>query len=973
MRILRSLSIVTTLFLTCGLPSQAQTSADVIVYGSTPGGFCAAIAAAREGASVILLEPTQHIGGMNTGGLSFNDSDQMYRDKLMGLFHEWCLRIQQDYEGRGVDLPFDVTIKDLSVWSFEPHVAMRVTLDMLDEAGVTVLTGRYLQSVTKSGPTIMSIVTSNGTYTGSVFIDGSYEGDLMAATGVSWTIGREGKSDFNESYAGKRYPKSTMNINGFDDEGNPLPLITHAGKGDSDAGDNEIMTYSFRIPMTTDPGNKVTMPAPENYDPARFELVRRYIAQHGSGGVTFSRLYMPGNKVDANNAIGSQFSIGLVGGGTGWATADEAGRAEIFEAHKQYTLEFLYFLSNDPIFSASQRASIAQWGLCADEFPDTGHWPPQLYVRESRRMQGLYIMDQNDIIGNPFKTDPIAVGSFPLDSHDCRRVIEPDGTVVNEGTIFPVKEPGVRRGFPYQIPYRSILPHAAECDNLLVPVALSCTHVAISSIRIEATWMVTGQSAGIAAAMAAAQGIGVQALPYADLEPRLLAQGQVLTLPDAYLPPEPLGGIVLDDVDAELAGTWMESTTLSPYIGSGYRYTGASGTPNDGSATATFRFTAPEEGIYQINMAYTADASRATNVPVSVSSGPHLNEFLVDQTIGIPDGSVVREIGTVQLVADQESVITVGTTGTTGFVIVDAIQLVLDGDSFGTPGGSIQFQEGVAPTAGYTHGAVMIRSRADNNNDDTNQDGNPLFVGLAESDGEIIRALLEFDISAIPSGSVIRYVTLDLTTLSSSPGINNVGAPGALTTFNVYAFPYEIDETTATWNAPGGGAPAGGGALSNPLSSASLDVEVMGQVITFENTPAFSSSVGAALADDGFLRLIIANDDESNIGTHDFARFESDDSTTPSARPLLIVGLGNDAIKMTAFDFSPELKEITLGWNSSPGKTYRIAYSFDLIDWSGVLAESILPDAGQTTTVVIDFTGTELESATRVFCRVEEE
>ncbi len=655
--------------------AHSQTSADVVVYGSTPGGFCAAIAAAREGASVILLEPTQHVGGMNTGGLSFSDSNQMYRETLMGLFHEWHLRIQQDYESRGIALPYDVNIKDQSRWSYEPHVASRVTHAMLSEAGVTVLTGRYLESVTKIGPRITDAVTKDGTFTGRVFIDGSYEGDLMAAAGVSWTIGREGKAEFNEPRAGKRYPKGMMNIDGLDADGDPLPFITTTDGGDEDAGDDNIMTYSFRLSLTNDPAKRIPMPTPTDYDPARFELMRRYV-QAGGNSIGFDRYGVPGDKVDGNNSIGRQFSLGLVGGAKDWATADEAGRAAIFEEHKQYTLEFLHFLSHDPVFSQSQRDSNARWGLCADEFPGSGHWPPQLYVRESRRMQGMYVLTENDIIDNPAKEDPIMISSFPIDSHDCQRIAYPDGGVRNEGTIFPVREPGnTGRGYPYQVPYRAILPRPTECDNLLVPVALSCTHVAMSSLRIEATWMLIGQSAGIAAAMAADRDVAVQSLPYQDLKLRLLAHGQVLTLPEAY---QPLEGTVLDDSDAILEGTWNTSTNFSPFVGEGYRYTGSAYTPNDGSATATFRFTAPEAGIYQLNMAYSPHETRATEVPLNVTSGPHVIDFSIDQTEALPPGSVVREIGTVELVADQESTITVGSTGTTGFVILDAIQLIFE-------------------------------------------------------------------------------------------------------------------------------------------------------------------------------------------------------------------------------------------------------------------------------------------------------
>ena len=654
------------------LTAKAQTSADVIVYGSTPGGFCAAIAAAREGASVILLEPTDHVGGMNTGGLCFSDSDQMYRERLMGLFHEWHLRIQEDYKSRGITLPYDVNVKNQAIWSYEAHVARRVTDSMLAEAGVTVLTERYLQSVTKTGPRITGIVTGNGTFTGRVFIDGSYEGDLMAAAGVSWRIDRESRAEYGESYAGRQYPKRLMNINGFDDEGNPLPLVTAVDRGPDEIGDDELMVYSYRIPMTRNAANRVAMPPPENYDPARFELIRRYVERHGEGSVNFSYLPVPNDKIDANNAIGSQFSIGLVGGAKGWAEADQAGRAAILEAHKQYTLEFIHFMKTDPVFSQSKRDEIAGWGLCADEFADNNHFPPQLYVRASRRMEGVHVMTQSDILDDIVKPDPIMVASFPIDSHDCRRIAITGGGVINEGTIFPVRQ-SKRIGYPYHVPYRAILPQQAECENLLVPVALSSTHVAISSLRIEATWMLIGQSAGIAAALAADQNVTVHNLPYADLKPRLEAQDQVLTLPESF---RPLTGIVLDDPDAELAGTWMSSKRFTPYVGEGYRYAGAAGTPGDGTASATFRFIAPQAGTYRFNMAYTPDASRATNVPVSFSSGPHLTNFSIDQTVARPPGATVRGIGTVQLVADRETVVTVGTAGTNGFVILDAIQLV---------------------------------------------------------------------------------------------------------------------------------------------------------------------------------------------------------------------------------------------------------------------------------------------------------
>ena len=530
--LIRRFVIITTLLMVISSEGFAATEADVIVYGSTPSGFCAAIAAAREGVSVILLEPTDHDGAMNTGGLSHCDSNQMVRDTVMGLFHEWHTRVVKDYTDRGLKAPYNPAVKDQSRWTFEPHVAMRVTRQMLVEAGVTVLTGRYLKAVTKNGPRITSLVTKNGTFQAKVFVDGTYEGDLMAAAGVDWTIGREGRAEYDEPLAGKQYTKKKMNINGFDDEGNLLPLLTTADSGSKEAGDKNIMTYSFRLCLTTDPKNRVAMPKPDSYNPARFEIIRRYLKSGAnSNQVGFDLYPLPGGKLDGNNSIGRQFSIGLVGGGNDWHTADEAGRKKIWEEHKQYTLEFYHFLMTDPAVPKAVRNKYVGLGLCKDEFVSYGHFSPALYVRESRRMKGLHVISQNDILDAPTKDDPIAISSFPIDSHDCQRIALKGGGVINEGTIFPVRKKNPKQGYAYHVPYRSILPRPELCDNLLVPVALSCTHVGISSLRIEGAWMVIGQGAGVAAALSAKEGVSVQALPYAKLRERLLAQGQVLDLP----------------------------------------------------------------------------------------------------------------------------------------------------------------------------------------------------------------------------------------------------------------------------------------------------------------------------------------------------------------------------------------------------------------------------------------------------------
>ena len=666
-------------------PARAA-EAEVIVYGATPGGFCAAIAAAREGASVVLLEPTAHVGGVNTGGLSFSDSNQTVRSTLLGLFEEWHQRVAEDYAARGVKLPYDVAVKDNSVWTYEPHVAARVTDAMLKEAGVSVLTKQTLEGVEKAGTKIVGLRTSGGMHTAKVFIDATYEGDLMARAGVVWHLGRESRDEYGESYAGRQYPKAKMAINGFDANGLPLPFITSVRPGDDQAGEETVMVYSFRLCLTKNAANRVPFPEPKSYDPARFELVRRYFQKYPNAPVPWDLYPLPGEKFDANNGIGKMFSMGLVGEANGWCASDPAGRAKLWEKHKEYTLELYKFLTTDPAVPAKIRETMAELGLCRDEFPETGHWSPQLYVREGRRMDGRMILTQHDVLKDAQKEDPIAISSFPIDSHDCRRLALPDG-VINEGTIFPVRMPGRRHGYAYHIPYRAITPAASECSNLLVPVALSATHVAYSSVRVEPTWMAIGQGAGVAAALAAKAGVTVQALDYLTLRTRLLAQNVVLELPvlppltaksdrpsgPVSLDPKSLPGLILDDAQAELSGDWERSTNFKPHVGVGYLHDEQRA---DGKARAVFRFKGPADGEYELRMAYSAHETRATRLPVTIMGGDTEQRFTVDQTQPMPTGEAFRPIGSLRLRQGVEYTLTVTNQDTKGFVIVDAFQLL---------------------------------------------------------------------------------------------------------------------------------------------------------------------------------------------------------------------------------------------------------------------------------------------------------
>jgi hypothetical protein len=593
--------------------------------------------------------------------------------------------VAADYAARGVKLPYAVAVKDNSVWTYEPHVAARVTDAMLKEAGVSVLTKQTLEGVEKAGARIIGLRTPAGVHTAKVFVDATYEGDLLARAGAYWHLGRDSRDEYGESFAGRQYPKQLMSIDGFDAHGLPLPFITTVRKGDDYAGEQTVMVYSFRLCLTKDPANRVPFPAPKAYDPARFELIRRYFLKYPNAPLPWDLYPLPGKKFDANNGIGKMFSMGLVGEANGWCASDPAGRAKLWEKHKEYTLEFYQFLTTDAAVPAKIRETMAELGLCRDEFPESGHWSPQLYVREGRRLDGRYTLSQKDIIDEPKKDDPIAVSSFPIDSHDCRRIALPEG-VLNEGTIFPVRMPGRPHGYAYHIPYRAITPSSAECSNLLVPVALSASHVAYSSVRVEPTWMAIGQSAGIAAALAAQAGVTVQALDYPQLRERLLAQKVVLELPKlpplskpdrpagtVSLDPKSLPGLVLDDAQAELSGDWERSTNFKPHVGTGYLHDEQR---SDGKSRAVFRFKATADGEYELRMAYSAHETRTTRLPVTLMGGDTEQRFTVDQTQPMPTGEAFRPIGSLRLRQGVEYTLTVTNQDTKGFVIVDAFQLL---------------------------------------------------------------------------------------------------------------------------------------------------------------------------------------------------------------------------------------------------------------------------------------------------------
>lgn len=498
--------------------TASRHKADVIVYGATPGGITAAIAASREGARVILLEPTRHVGGMATSGLNRDEAEHMARDETFGgladvFFTNAATRSGQNPKARA------------KVW--QSHVAEQVFLEMLEQAQVTVYYEQVVDTVDKNGATIVSLTTTDARrYDGRVFIDASYEGDLMASAEVSYVTGRESRDEFDESLAGVIYPDQAIEVSPIDDQGRLLFGVMPGPPPAAGSDSAHPTAYNIRLNLTTRQDNRVEIEKPDPYHPQQYELLARCIEAgiFTSVGKIIGRYGMPGGKIECNNRQFSIVSISIPGAQTPWASATPLQREQIHKQYRDYTHGLLWFLKTDPRVPQVMRDDMARYGLCKDEWADNGHWPWQLYVREARRMRGSYIITQKDITTDRTKNDAIHLGSHYIDSHQATRYATPDGGFINEGRIW-------QEGKIYQFPYRAITPRQNQCDNLLVPVCVSATHVAFCSMRVEASWMMLGEAAGIAAAMAQISDVSVQAIEVSQLQQRIRAAGIPLSMP----------------------------------------------------------------------------------------------------------------------------------------------------------------------------------------------------------------------------------------------------------------------------------------------------------------------------------------------------------------------------------------------------------------------------------------------------------
>ncbi|MCC6587619.1 MAG: FAD-dependent oxidoreductase [Bryobacterales bacterium] len=504
------------------LPPSARTGThtfDVVVYGATAGGVVAAVAASREGLKSAIVEPGRHLGGMTSGGLGRTDHGR--KEVVGGYSLEFYQRVGKKY---GEDI----------TWYFEPHIAEQVLQDMVKEAGVEVFFDHRLRQdsgVDKRRSALTEIFCENATsFKAKVFIDASYEGDLLKQAGVSYTLGRESTVVHGESLAGVR-PKDRAHqfdipVSGLDSNGQLLPDINPVQRGRLGDGDRKVQAYNFRMCLSSDPRNQVPFPQPPNYQWWRYELLLRHIhaftKYYGRPpkpkGDLFIWSLMPNNKTDINNH--GPVSTDFMGASWDYPEATYDRRAEIWQEHINYTAGLFFFLANDERVPAVIRDEMKQWGLAADEFVDTNNWPHQLYVREARRMVGDFVMTQRDIQVDLAKPDVIGMGSYNSDSHNVQRYLEADGTVQNEGNMeVPVT--------PYQIPYRVLLPKRKQATNLLVPVCVSSSHVVYSTLRMEPVYMIMGQAAGVAARMAIGGKVDLHDIDTKGLAEKLRSQGAI--------------------------------------------------------------------------------------------------------------------------------------------------------------------------------------------------------------------------------------------------------------------------------------------------------------------------------------------------------------------------------------------------------------------------------------------------------------
>ncbi len=679
-----------------GLTGFAQDAYDLVIYGNTSAGVIAAVQAKKMGKSVLLVGPDRHLGGLSSGGLGFTDSGD--KSVIGGLSRNFYHRVWEYYQkpetwvfqkqgafgnkGQGT-VAMDAEAR--TMWIFEPNIAEKVFEDYVKEFSIPVLRDEWLDrtsGVKMEKGRIASIrMLSGKTFSGGMFIDATYEGDLMAAAGVAYHVGRESNATYGEKHNGSQtgvlhhrhhFGVLKTQISPYvvpgDSTSGLLPRISGEKTAPPGEADKRVQAYCFRMCLSNVPENRVPFTAPEGYDARQYELLAR--VYEAGWKETFAKFdLIPNGKTDTNNH--GPFSFDNIGFNYEYPEAGYEKRRQIIKEHETYQKGLLYFIATDPRVPADVREEMNKWGLPKDEFKDNGNWSHQMYVREARRMIGAFVMTENELTKQKPTPDSVGMGSYTIDSHNTQRYITPEGFVQNEGDI------GVSTRGPYEIAYGALVPKKGQATNLLVPVACSASHIAYGSIRMEPVFMILGQSAATAAALALEGKSAVQDVSYESLKARLLADGQVLhkkadpaqlAKEGSHASPASLPGITVDDSDAKLTGDWTESQSAKMFYGAGYRHDGKGA---NGAASATFETRVDRDGAYEVFIAVVPNSNRAQNAKVAIRHAGGLAQRTVDLSRG-PENNLVS-LGTYQFSKESPAAVIVSNEDAKGYVVIDAV------------------------------------------------------------------------------------------------------------------------------------------------------------------------------------------------------------------------------------------------------------------------------------------------------------
>ncbi|TLD72079.1 FAD-dependent oxidoreductase [Phragmitibacter flavus] len=708
--LISTLAIALTLVSAGSMHAETQKPYDLVVYGGSSAGIAAAVQIKRMGGTVVIIEPSQRIGGLTTGGLGQTDIGNKH--VIGGIAREFYQQVRQWYnlpeawkwepqpkDGKFVGTGQSKTdANEDTLWTFEPSVALTIYQRWIKENDIPVVFGERLdrsgegksadrgdgfhiakpgsvaKGVIKDGNRITAIVMESGKrFEGRHFMDATYEGDLMAAAGVAFTKGREGRSVYGEGLNGVQLSQARHHqlVDGVDPyviKGDPssglLPGIDTNGPLVEGASDHRIQAYCFRMCLTDVDENRIPFHKPEGYDEQRYELLfRNYEA--GAKGFPWINSMMPNRKTDTNNRDG--FSTDFIGQNYDWPEASYDARLEIRAKHLTYQQGLMWTLAHHPRTPEYLREVYSKWGMTKDEFTEGDGWQAQIYVREGRRMISDLVMTQHHCERIEAIEHSVGMGAYTMDSHHVQRHINAAGHVKNEGDVqvggFP----------PYPIDYRSIVPRESECSNLTVPIALSASHIAFGSIRMEPVFMILGQSGATAAMHAIEQKTSLQKVDPEKLKARLLEDKQILDYeaPNHYIKLNTLSGVIVDDTEARLEGPWNKGSL--PYgVHKGYHHAD----PGAGICKAFFTLHVPADGVYSVQLASLPNANRSTKTRVRVRSSAGAEEMRIDQRSKPPVDGLWIPLQEITLKADEEVTVFISNEDSDGHVILDAARLL---------------------------------------------------------------------------------------------------------------------------------------------------------------------------------------------------------------------------------------------------------------------------------------------------------